>query len=284
MPSSADIFYLLFAVLAVTAMTRFVTEPARQSRLRLILDAITVALCLFLLSWILVLQSVWDTYREDRNALVVALLYPVSDLVMLTIALVVLVRAEARHRLVVALLSAAILVMTCADSAYAFMTVSSQYETGDLIDVAWAASLAGFALAALISRHTPAPRPPALSVPSNTALWLPYVPLLLAGTIGPLDDHDRNAPDHRARHRARRVPAPIGGGVGEPSTTDRSGRPGAARPVDGTGEPDPVRRPAGTRPDAAHRASTDRLRWCPWISTTSRWSTTISGIERRTGC
>ncbi|MEW5810853.1 MAG: hypothetical protein AB1925_15505 [Actinomycetota bacterium] len=65
-PSWADAFYLLFAALATVAMTQFVAEPMRQSRLRIVLDSITVALCLFLLSWILVLHGVYDAYADDR--------------------------------------------------------------------------------------------------------------------------------------------------------------------------------------------------------------------------
>lgn len=184
-PSAADIFYVIFAVLAVAAMTQFVTDQARQSRIRVVLDAVTVALCLFLLSWILVLKTVYAGYRDDRLELGIALLYPAADLVMLTIAVLVLVRAEARQRVVLTLLSLAVALTTVADSTYALLVASGRYQTGSVIDIGWAASLAAFSAAALMSTRTPAPNRPALSVPSNSSLWLPYVPLLLAGTIGP---------------------------------------------------------------------------------------------------
>jgi diguanylate cyclase len=184
-PSVADVFYVVFAVLAVAASTQFVTEPMREARLRITLDGTTVALCLFLLTWILVLHTVYDAYRDDRAALFVALLYPAADLAMLTIAVVTLLRADARDRLVIALLTAAIAVMTVADSLYAWLAAGDHYQTGDLLDLLWPASAVLFAASALAARYAPAPRPPALSLPSRTALWLPYVPLLLVGTIGP---------------------------------------------------------------------------------------------------
>ncbi|KRE31753.1 diguanylate phosphodiesterase [Mycobacterium sp. Soil538] len=184
-PSAADAFYIVFALLAVAAMTQFVTEPMRQSRLRIALDGITVGLCLFLLAWILALHSVYDAYRDDRTALIVTLLYPATDLAMLTIAVMTLLRADARQRVVLTVLSAAIAVMAVADSTYAVLVAGDRYQTGDPIDAAWGAAAALFAAAALISRRTPTPRPPTLSVPSNASLWLPYLPLLLAGTIGP---------------------------------------------------------------------------------------------------
>lgn len=94
-PSPADVFNLAFAVLAAVAVAQFPTVSTGKSRLRIVLDAVTVALCLFLLSWMFFLNSAFDTYRDDRVALSIALVYPVFDLVVLTIAVVVLARAEA---------------------------------------------------------------------------------------------------------------------------------------------------------------------------------------------
>lgn len=184
-PSAADAFYVVFALLAVVAMTQFVTEPMRQSRLRIALDGITVGLCLFLLAWILALHTVYDAYRNDSTALIITLLYPATDLAMLTIAVMTLLRADARQRVVLTVLSAAIAVMAVADSTYAVLVAGSRYQTGDPIDAVWGAAAVLFAAAALISRRTPTPRPPTLAIPSNASLWLPYLPLLLAGTIGP---------------------------------------------------------------------------------------------------
>ena len=185
-PSFVDIPYLAFPVLAAAAMVRFPTASTRQSRLRLVFDATNVALCLFLLSWILVLNRIFDEYRDDKVAFSIALLMPALDLVVLTIAVVVLVRAEASQRLPLSLLTLAMALVAVADSAYAYLIVGGAYGTGNGVDLIWAASLAVFAVAALTSRRASEPRKEAISGPSNTSLWLPYTPLLLAGTIGPL--------------------------------------------------------------------------------------------------
>ncbi|WP_255506693.1 bifunctional diguanylate cyclase/phosphodiesterase [Mycolicibacterium sp. 018/SC-01/001] len=184
-PSPADAFYLVFTALAALAMTQFVVEPIRESRLRVVLDAVIVALCLFLLAWIIVLHDVYQAYSEDRMAVVVAFLYPAADIVMLTIAVVTLLRTTGGQRVTLSLLTLAVSVMGIADSAYAGLVAHDRYQSGDLIDVAWAAAAALFAAAALLSRTTPQPRPPGLPSPSKTSLWLPYIPLLLAGTVGP---------------------------------------------------------------------------------------------------
>lgn len=185
-PSVADVFYLVFAALAAAAMTQFVAEPMRQSQLRVVLDSITVTLCLFLLAWILVLNDVFDAYREDRAAMVVAFLYPVADIVMLTIAVVTLMRTTGVQRVAISLLAAAITVMTIADSAYTGLVAQDAYQSGDLIDAAWAWAAALFAAAAVVSRIAPRPRAPGLPSPSRASVWLPSVPLFLAGTVGPM--------------------------------------------------------------------------------------------------
>jgi diguanylate cyclase len=185
-PSLSDFCYLAFTLLAAVAMALFPTGPARESRVRLVLDGATVALCLFLLLWLLVLNKVYDTYRQHNGISVLALVFPVGGLVVLTTAVLVLGRAEARHRGVLWLLTAAIGLMTVTHCAYVGLVVSGRFDTGSLVDLGWAASLICFAAAALFSRRYSPPTRPAVPDSSISSLWLPYVPLLLAGTIGPV--------------------------------------------------------------------------------------------------
>ncbi|GAB3226037.1 putative bifunctional diguanylate cyclase/phosphodiesterase [Mycolicibacterium hippocampi] len=183
-PSPADVFYLLFPVLAAVAMAQFAER--HQSRLRIVLDGATVALCLFLLVWILALRDVYETYRDDGLALGVALVYPAADVVAVSVAIAVLVRADARQRVVLYILAFALGLGLITDSAFAYMVANDHYVSGTLIDVGWIAVLVMFAGAARLSLHArPPTSPTTVSVPSNSSLWLPYVPLLLAGTIGP---------------------------------------------------------------------------------------------------
>lgn len=185
-PSPADFFYLSFTVLVAVAMARFRTESSRHSRVRIVLDGVTVALCSFLLAWILVLNSVYDAYRDDRLALALALAYPTADLVALAVAVAVLARADARQRVVLAVLTLAIGLMAVSDNAFAYIVADGPYDTGGLVDAGWAAALVTFGVAALLSRRIPPPTPLPVSAPSNSSLWLPYVPLLAAGTVGPI--------------------------------------------------------------------------------------------------
>ena len=185
-PSPADFFYLSFTVLVAVAIPHFRTESFRQSRVRIVLDGATIAMCTFLLAWILGLNSLYDAYRDDRTALALALAYPAADIVALSVAVTVLARAHVRQRVVLYLVTVAIALMAVTDSVFAYVVASGRYDTGDLTDAGWAASLVVFAVAALLSRRDVITAPPSLPVPSNSSLWLPYVPLLFVGTVGPL--------------------------------------------------------------------------------------------------
>ncbi|WP_370332803.1 hypothetical protein [Mycolicibacterium hippocampi] len=185
-PSAADFFYLLFPVLAAVALALFSVQR-HQSPLRIVLDGITVALCLFLLAWIFSLHEVYETYRDDRVALALALVYPAADVLAVSVAISVLVRADVRQRVVLYLLGLAFGLVLISDSAFAYLVAEDRYVSGSYIDLGWLAALVLIVAATVRSRTARLPtRSIAPSVPSNSSLWLPYVPLLLAGTVGPV--------------------------------------------------------------------------------------------------
>ena len=185
-PSPADGCYVAFTLLAWLAMALFPTWSARGSRLRIVLDGVTVMLCLFLLMWTVALHGTYNSYVVvDRDIPVVQLLFPIGDLVVLTIALQTVVRAESRHRRELWLLTTAIAFMTVTHLGYAHLVANGRFQTGSLLDLGWAVALIVFAAAADLARRSPSQPRPAASLSSNSSLWLPYLPLLLAGTVGP---------------------------------------------------------------------------------------------------
>ncbi|HEX2212304.1 MAG TPA: GGDEF domain-containing protein, partial [Mycobacterium sp.] len=186
-PSPADVFYLIFSVLAVPAMLLMAPEGTysrRHADWRVTLDALTVALGSFLLAWILTLSSVYDAH-DGGLAVVLALFYPAVDIVILAVAVAVWARVDAAQRTFTGLLVLGFATMTVTDSAFAYLVAESTYSTGHIIDLGWAVALVVICAAALVSRRTPPSRAVAVAVPSVAALWAPYVPLLLVGTIGP---------------------------------------------------------------------------------------------------
>jgi diguanylate cyclase len=183
-PSPPGFWYVAFTFLTAAAMTMFPTGPSRGTRLRGVLDGVTATLCLFLLMWIAALHSVYDSYTADRDAPILRLLFPIGDLTMLTTALLVIVRADPRYRRELWSIIAAIAVVTVTDTGYGHLLASGRFHPGSLLDLGWVAASIGFAVAAQLSLRSPPPRRPA-AVSSDSSLWLPYVPLLLAGTVGP---------------------------------------------------------------------------------------------------
>ena len=183
-PASAPYFYFAFTVLTTLAIALFPTGWARESRLRLVLDGLTVAVCLLLLLWIISLRSIY-TNIHDAGAALQILLVPLGDLILVTIAVLVLVRGEARHRGVLWSFMGAIGMVVVTRAAFAYAIAHGTFETGGLVDVGWVAAMVLFACAALLSRQVAPPPKPAVRMSPQSSLWLPYVPLLLAGTVGP---------------------------------------------------------------------------------------------------
>ncbi len=183
-PSLADASFLLFPIGAGIALLLFPAGHSSQSRGRLILDGILVAGSLFVVSWVSALGSVYRAGGASRFTFAVSLAYPIADLVIMTMTIIVLARAQTVHRASLGLLGAGIMLMALADSGFVYLAATGAYHSGSLIDLGWLAGFAVLGLAALSSTpHSPGEEDP-VQVPTRTRLWLPYLPLLVAGTVG----------------------------------------------------------------------------------------------------
>jgi diguanylate cyclase (GGDEF)-like protein len=183
-PSAADGGYLLFPAGAAAALLLFPAGRIEQSRLRLFLDGLIITGSLFTLSWATVLGSVYRAGASSHFALSVALAYPLADLVLMTMTVMILAQAVTDQRLTLGLLTAGIVLMSAADSAFAYLTATNPYQTGNLIDLGWVAAFLLFGLAALSSSPVTSSDQRLPELPTRTRLWLPYLPLLLACVIG----------------------------------------------------------------------------------------------------
>ncbi|MDG4666043.1 bifunctional diguanylate cyclase/phosphodiesterase [Mycobacterium sp. 236(2023)] len=188
-PSPADVFYLLFTVLAVSAvmtMAHHGVGTSRHSRLRTALDGVTIALCSFLLAWMFALRDVYEAHRSDPSAMVPTMVYPIADIVALAVSVAVLARSGIRQRPVLSVLVLAFGLALIADTAFAHAAATGAATSGNFIDIGYAVSLVAFGVAAQLSRSDPLSRHWSVMMPTNASLWMPYLPLLLAGTVGPL--------------------------------------------------------------------------------------------------
>jgi diguanylate cyclase (GGDEF)-like protein len=179
-PSLADACYLLFPVGACLALVLFPTGYSKQSRARLVLDGLIIAGALFEVSWVLVLHSVYEAGGESAFALGISLAYPVSDIVVVTVALLVLGRARTRQRTTLILLMVGNVLNALSDSAFLFLADNESYSGGHLLDIGWLAALLALSSAALVSRRASHVEEHEVEVPSRTSMWMPYPPLALA--------------------------------------------------------------------------------------------------------
>ncbi len=183
-PSLADVGFLMFPAGACAALLLFPHEYSRHSRGRFLLDGVIVAGSLFLVSWVTVLAPIYEAGEaDDRLKLIVSLAYPVSDVAILTVAAMVLIRAQTSQRLVLTLLTVGIACIAVADTAFLYLASTGSYASGDTIDLGWAAGFLLLTVAAAAGREDANLKDNAEQLPGWASIWLPYAPLLLAALV-----------------------------------------------------------------------------------------------------
>jgi diguanylate cyclase len=178
-PSLADAGFLVFPVLALVGLlVRPSAAFAGQGRLRVALDATLVSASLFLISWVTALGEVYAAGADSMFAQVVSLAYPVSDLVLLTVAVVVLTYARTGDRTGLGYIAAGLIGLCVADSGFGYLIAIDHYGEVNLIDAGWVGGFLIIALAGLLDRSTKDTE--TRLIPPRTALLLPYLPATAA--------------------------------------------------------------------------------------------------------
>jgi diguanylate cyclase len=182
-PSPADAGYLLFPLAAPVGLALLPAGPSGRSHSRLVLDGLIVATALFEISMVTVLQSVYHADATSRFALWLSLAYPVGDVVIITVAVLVLSRAHTGQRPTLILLTVGAVAMALSDSAFAYLTGHDAYRSGTFVDVGWVAGMLLIGLAGLLTCRRSASDAVSVQVPSKASLWLPYVPIAVAAAV-----------------------------------------------------------------------------------------------------
>jgi diguanylate cyclase (GGDEF)-like protein len=176
-PSVADVAYLTFPVLALTALLlRPSTVLAGQGRMRAVLDGLLVAGSLFSISWVTALGPTFAAGGTSTLSLTLSVAYPISDLVLLTTVLVVLTQTPGRLGLI--LLAGGLALQALSDSGYTYFAAMGSYATGNMIDVGYLAAYLLMMEAALRDQPRASRREHRGS--SWSATLLPYIPVALA--------------------------------------------------------------------------------------------------------
>ena len=178
-PSLADAGFLVFPVLGLIGLlVRPSSAFAGQGRLRVALDAVLVAASLFIVSWVSALGAVYKAGADSAFATVVSLAYPGSDLVLLTVTVIVISYARTGARRGLWWITAGLVALSFGDSGFAYLTAAGRYGEVNLVDAGWVAGFLILAVAAIVDDvadenvHTP--------VTPRFALLLPFAPAAAA--------------------------------------------------------------------------------------------------------
>jgi diguanylate cyclase (GGDEF)-like protein len=119
---------------------------------------------------------------EDTLSTVIGAAYPVGDVIMAALVVVLLTRAAPSNRTSLLLLSAGLVLLAVADSLFMYGTSTNSYASGGLLDLGWFAGFLAVGLSGLAMGASPLSRTRHVAV-SRRRLALPYVPAGIAMLI-----------------------------------------------------------------------------------------------------
>jgi len=183
-PSLADAGYLSAVPLALAGVLCFPVAHERiGSQVRNVLDGFIIAAALLVLSGNTTLGAVYHAGASGTLAMVLGLLYPLSDVAILTMVLLRIRSAPAGGSTPLLLLACGLASAAVADSAFAYLTATNTYGSGSVFDAGW---VAGYVLIALGALRPVAQRVVGLSRPapmSRVRSLLPYPAVAAAMAI-----------------------------------------------------------------------------------------------------
>jgi PAS domain S-box-containing protein len=189
-PNLSDVLYLGGSLLAAFALVGF--YPRREGgseRLRNVVAALVITGAVLFISRALVLPEIITAAEGTPLAQAVYLAYPLVDVALASLSLIVLARVRASARLHLGLLTAGLLAYAAADTMYAYSSALGTYVSGGLADLGWVAGYLLFMLAALAPAAGQPTEPAAGRAsehPGGLASLVVYVPVLLAVVVAAL--------------------------------------------------------------------------------------------------
>jgi len=181
-PSVADLGYLLAVPLVAGALLIHAATPERGvSQARRMLDGLIIATAVLAVSWQTVLGSLLRFGTGSLLEQVLALAYPIGDVVTVSLVIFLLARSRSATWAPLLLVGGGLVAITFSDSLFAYLTQTGAY-VGGLIDTGWFLGYLLVMLGALLpqrQRHV-------TDGPRAAARWtvvLPYLPVLAAGGL-----------------------------------------------------------------------------------------------------
>lgn len=190
-PSMADVFWLSALLPAAAALLSINGGGVRGGPARAVLDAVIVAGSVLFISEALVLPGIFTAASGPPLARVVFVAYPISDIGLLTLAILVLAHGRRRPPVHLTLVAVGFASYAVADTAFAALAAKGSYVTGTAYDVGWIACYLLVCLAALAPGATaPPPAPARAEDPAGRSSVLGslivYAPMLAAMVVAAL--------------------------------------------------------------------------------------------------
>lgn len=178
-PGPADVFYVAVVPFALAAMLTLPDRPlSAAARVRAIADGLIMGTALLFLSWILLVGPLVAQLGEVTwTYLFVYLYYPLTDILIITIAVTLATRATGARRLPMLLVGAAFVAIACADTGIGYLALDGREAAGSGLDLGWTIGYMLLGLAAMVP-----PGEDAGGQPTRRTLLpelLPYVPVVV---------------------------------------------------------------------------------------------------------
>lgn len=180
-PSLADVGFLGLPVLAGLGLLLWPVGVAEgRDRVGALLDGALIGAGLLAVSWATSLGATIQAGAENTAGLVIGAAYPVGDVVLTALVVLLLTRAAPTNRVSLALLSAGLVSLAVADSAFMYGTSTGTYSSGGLLDVGWFAGFLAIGVAGVALGASPVGRARQRHVSGWRRVALPYLPAGLA--------------------------------------------------------------------------------------------------------
>ena len=142
-------------VLTTLGLLAFPTARRRGAELvAMLLDGLVAGGALLLIASVLVYSELLDSSNDGGSARVFVLVIPVLDVVLATVAVLLVVRASRADRLTLVLVASAFLLYAASDLVFAVLTAQENFHFGTPLDLGWIAGYFTVALAAALPTRT----------------------------------------------------------------------------------------------------------------------------------
>ena len=146
-PSLADVGFLTAVPLAFAGLLRYPMGPRRPAaRVQEFLDGCIIATSLLFASWATILAPLYRSHQGGALKQVISLAYPTSDVIMVSLVIILIARAGRTGRIRLGLVMAGVVAFAVSDSAFSYLTEVNSYNGGSFLDTGW---VAGYLLIAL---------------------------------------------------------------------------------------------------------------------------------------